>query len=214
MKQFFVKFFPFIATSAALVALFGLIVVVYMNTVRVSYTVIDANGATGVEIWEKSGQVVSYFDQKRNFIGRSEFGTQDGMYFENQVLVGVRENDFIRSEFILEKSPEVMSEKEEVIGRAMITATNVLDATVLELSMEKVVRSIDGRIVHTTIFGQSDGPVNVITRLYDNEKSTYYMPDEILDQVIEGDTVTSSVHHIAKDRAFVPLTYRHSKNWM
>lgn len=214
MKQFLIKNFPSILVTFLLCTLFITVVIVYTNTVRVDYTVTDADGTISTEIWEKSGPVVSYFDEKRNFIGLTNFSTLDGLYHENRLLLEGQGDEQISTIFLFEKSPEMMTEKETVTGVTTISATSIDHVATLESSMEKVVRTSDGRIICITVYGQLDGPINVITRLYDNVTSTYYQPDEILDQLVVGEEVIRTVHFVAKGRQFLPLNFKHSKKWM
>lgn len=214
MKQFFEKH----AFSATLLVLVGLLIgnvfFVHITTAKVEYTVVDANGDASSETWEKSGQIITYFDNKRKFIGHTKFGSLEGLYYENRLLFGDTESDQISTEFLFEKSPSEMKEKEQVSGSVKIAATGVSYISTLESSLEKYIRPSDGRIIAITVFGQSGGPINIVTRLYDDVISNYYLPDEILDQLIIDNEIVRSVHFVANGRSFIPLTDKNPKKWM
>lgn len=203
---------PFILVIVALL-LFVYTVIISKATVRVDYTVIDSEGVTSLETWEKNGAVISHFDEKRHFIGQVKYSMADGLYEESTTILENESGDQTNVLFLFEKSPELLTGRDTLSGQVEVSATGVNHTSKLASTVEVATRATDGRTICVTMFGEVGGPVNIITKLYDNKTSTYHLPDEVLDQIISGNEIISTIHFVAKGRKFIPLTYKNSNSW-
>lgn len=126
MKKIDLNNFPvMVLVVALLLLLLCELFIVYFDTLRVDYIVIDADGRESVEVWKRSGSEINYFDEKKNYIGQVKFGIREGQYYEDRMLLGDQVSDKVVTKFLFDKSPEMLAEQETMDGRVTISATGV-----------------------------------------------------------------------------------------
>lgn len=182
--------------------------VLVIGTTAVGYNVSDSLGKFFSETWkEDTGGQISAFNQNNELVNIISFNVEKDGYFESH------EDTYVDLFFSFKKSPSEMIDGEAISGDVFIVNkkdTKILPVKV-EASMVKGVRSLDNRIISVLAYTLNENETYTITKMYtDKENSTYYFPDERIDQLFISGKLASRVHFVAKGRKFLPIEYKHN----
>lgn len=175
----------------------GFLYVYFHQTRSVRYVIDDGRGPMYEQVWEKNGATVSFSTSEGKLVGSFNFGNHNNSYFEEHQVAG------ISTLHLFEKAPEEALNNEPIKGVGEVKDERFLFKVKSERT--QAVRDVDGRTVSVTITVSENGVIRSIIKLYDNKKSDYYLPDEMIDKLIIGNEVVSEFHFVAKGRFFIPL---------
>lgn len=178
----------------------------YAQTRNVTYELTSPSGKLFVQNWVHINQKVLAYEEEGTLYSSFAYSESEGLYFESYSAGGSQVN------FAFSKSPEQADVGEMLAGRSFLVEKDT-EFPSREIAFVKAIRQIDGRIVCVTTIDEGDGYMRVVTRMFDNKVSNYYLPDEIIDRVFSEGEIVSTVHVVAKGRNFLPIEHV-SKDWI
>jgi hypothetical protein len=172
----------------------------FSSVQRVTYTVTLPDGKTFVQAWKHDNKRVFVYEEKDELSSSFSYGYDSGAYLESYYT----ENAQVHFRYL--KSPTDAKVGEMLLGKSFVIENGQKSPTKEVISV-KVIRHIDSKTICITTVDEGDGYVRVVTKLFDDKQSTYYLPDEVTDKVMFHGVLISTVHIVAKGRKFIPIDY-------